>query len=659
MLFSFRYVFILLACLPLGLYCQVSKRIDSLQYLLNESISETKRVDVLNDLSYQFAFKNIDSSVYYCKIAHEEALKIDYHCGIADSESNLGRIAEIQGNYQLAIEKFHAALSIYDKENDTMGIIQAKTNLALTHYYLNDSEKSLEYGINALEDAGKFNIEDSANIYNTIGLAYLASEKFDTALYYFIQSKIIAEEQGIQSGIIYSLGNIANVYLSQNNLEKALNIYNEVKEISEENNNKLSLSLSYVNISAVYMQMGYQSENKNLKRNYFQKAVQYADSSLFIATEINSLIHINYAYYQLMYSYEGIKEYKEAFENALLFIETNDSLFNLQKIKEIATIEGKYKIDNIIKDKKLNEDIIKTQNQIIVFGLIAIFLVVVLLVFVFVLYRRMKRVNFLLNEKNRAIVNQRAEIAGQRDSLSELAFELKMTNKTKDKFFSVLAHDLKNPFQSIIGFSELLKTQSETDDYTNIKHYSNIIYETGKKTFSLLENLLNWARFQRGMIKYNPEMYPLYDVVDECVKLITENAQSKNIKVKNEIDRNLKVYIDTFLVSTILRNLLSNALKFTKRGGLIRIKAENKADNTMDICVIDNGIGIKSDKLEKIFKLSGSSSQKGTEDEAGTGLGLLVCKEFAKKNKGDLTVRSEVNVGSTFILNVLKFKPSE
>jgi signal transduction histidine kinase len=656
---TYRYLALLLFLLPLKLYTQGYKQIDSLRSELKNELTNKQQVDIFIELSRLYVINNIDSSVYFNQLAYELASKSNYRKGIASAHINMGRIAETEGNYQLAIEKFHKALDIFSEENDTTGIIQAKTNLALTHYYLNNPEKSLQYGQDALKDAENSNMDDIGNIYNTVGLAFLATEKYDTALYYFEQSKRLAEEHNIPTGIAYSLGNIANVYLSKNELKKALEIYFEVKKLSVANNNKIGLSLSYVNISGVYLQMGYQSDNDALKKNYFESALTYADSALRTAKETNSLTHISYAYYQLMFSYEGINDYKNAFDNALLYLETNDSLYNLQKMKEIQQIEGNYKIENFIKEQKLNESIIKTQNQIIVFGSIAIFLVVILLIFVFVLYRRMKKVNVLLNEKNRAIENQRAEIAGQRDNLSELAFELKMTNKTKDKFFSILAHDLKNPFQSILGFSELLKTQTETDDYSNIKHYANIIHETGKKTFSLLENLLNWARFQRGMIKYNPEICMLYEIVDETVHLLKENAQSKNIRLEIDIEKNLNVYIDAFLVSTILRNLISNALKFTKRGGLIQIKTKEKENNTVDVLVIDNGIGIKPEKLDKIFKLSGSSSQKGTEDEAGTGLGLLVCKEFAKKNKGDLTVKSQVNVGSTFILNVLKRKPGE
>ncbi len=235
--------------------------------------------------------------------------------------------------------------------------------------------------------------------------------------------------------------------------------------------------------------------------------------------------------------------------------------------------------------------------------------------------------------------------------MQKYATELQELNATKDKFFSIIAHDLKTPFNSILGLSEILKEEAKHLDIATIEQYSGIIHSTSRNTFRLLENLLEWARIQQSQILFHPVSIQLKNLVNEVVEFMVEKANSKMIAVINYIPDGMVVYADKDMLKTILRNLISNALKFTSTRGKIEIKAISKG-STIEILVFDTGTGISKDDMAKIFRIDSNFTKDGTENEKGTGLGLLLCKEFVEKHGGKIWVESEVGKGSTFIFTL-------
>ncbi len=219
--------------------------------------------------------------------------------------------------------------------------------------------------------------------------------------------------------------------------------------------------------------------------------------------------------------------------------------------------------------------------------------------------------------------------------------EINKLNVSKDKFFSIVAHDLKGPFNSLIGFSELLINDIEEKDFTNAEDYSKSIYSTSKNTYNLLLNLLEWSRSQSGIINYNPEQISLSESLDEVFDLLNDQAKKKGAHLVSEILPDIKVYADKNMLGTILRNLISNAIKYSHKGGNIIIKALNKIDH-IQVSVSDFGVGIHSKDIKRLFKIENSLSSPGTHDEKGTGLGLILCKEFVEKHGGKIWVESEV-----------------
>ncbi|MFA7227471.1 MAG: PAS domain-containing sensor histidine kinase [Melioribacteraceae bacterium] len=225
--------------------------------------------------------------------------------------------------------------------------------------------------------------------------------------------------------------------------------------------------------------------------------------------------------------------------------------------------------------------------------------------------------------------------------------ELKNTNATKDKFFSIIAHDLRSPFSSLLSFSEFLIEDIETLDKTETKLFAEKIHEAAKNVFTLLENLLQWSRIQSGKIPYNPVSFNITFKINQVIGLLANNAANKKIKIVNESLNNAIVFADDDMLFSVLQNLLSNAIKFTNPGGVIVFKSVILKDE-IEVSISDNGVGIKEEDIQKLFRLDSHHTTYGTSEEKGSGLGLLLCQEMIERNRGKIRVESRINEGTTF-----------
>ena len=224
-------------------------------------------------------------------------------------------------------------------------------------------------------------------------------------------------------------------------------------------------------------------------------------------------------------------------------------------------------------------------------------------------------------------------------------------NITKDKFFSIIAHDLKSPFNAILGFSEHLLAEVEEKRYEKVEEYANIILHSSNRAMDLLTNLMQWAQSESGRLVLLPEPFDMVNLIQELTLSMHDAAVLKSIVIEHRLPSNALVYADKAMVSTILRNLASNAMKFTRPGGQIMIML-TKSRNECIVSVQDNGLGIKKERIDSLFNLNESCSTLGTLSEEGTGLGLVLCKEFIEKNGGTIRVQSTEGVGSTFTFSL-------
>jgi PAS domain S-box-containing protein len=261
-----------------------------------------------------------------------------------------------------------------------------------------------------------------------------------------------------------------------------------------------------------------------------------------------------------------------------------------------------------------------------------------------------------------ALVRDITEQKKSQDIITDQNEKLKELNATKDKFFSIIAHDLKNPFSTILNYSELLAEYHSSYDESKTNEMIRSIRESAKHTYKLLENLLTWSRAQTGTIKYHPDTMNIRSLVTDAVQLLDHNAQSKELQVNNNVDDDLFALADMNTTSTVIRNMLSNAYKFTPKNGSVTIDSDILTENGkkyIKITISDTGVGIPENQLQNLFKIGDSISTKGTDNELGTGLGLILCKEFVEKNGGKLWVESKIDVGSKFHFTLPMSKPSE
>ncbi len=237
------------------------------------------------------------------------------------------------------------------------------------------------------------------------------------------------------------------------------------------------------------------------------------------------------------------------------------------------------------------------------------------------------------------------------EALKESETRLGELNVTKDRLFAIIGHDLRSPFNSIIGFSQLLAEQVKEKDYEGVDEYARIIQESSKKAMDLLTNLLEWSRSQSGNIEFNPEYFDLVNIIHEAAGISQDYAAQKSITLIQQLPHNLTVFADKAMINSILRNLLSNAIKFTHPGGEITISAKEK-DKQLVVSVADDGTGIPSEDMNKLFRIDAAQSTPGTQKESGTGLGLLLCKEFTQMHGGKIWAESKPGKGSTFSFTI-------
>jgi signal transduction histidine kinase len=242
-----------------------------------------------------------------------------------------------------------------------------------------------------------------------------------------------------------------------------------------------------------------------------------------------------------------------------------------------------------------------------------------------------------------------------REILSETNLNLQKANQDKDKLLSIIAHDLSNPFSVLITFSKLLIDSYDDFKREDVLNYLKTFYQTSKQGYNLLDNLLKWSKSQTGKIEVEPIVLDMKDLVEENITLLYSQAKSKSIELVNKVPDNLLAFADLNMILTVIRNLISNAIKFTNINGVVEISGSDH-HNIIEIKIKDNGIGISPEDLEKIFRIDVKHSTAGTANERGTGLGLMLCKEFVERNMGKLLAKSEVDHGSEFIFLLPKPK---
>lgn len=343
-------------------------------------------------------------------------------------------------------------------------------------------------------------------------------------------------------------------------------------------------------------------------------------------------------------------------KNAYLYLEKNkflsDGLFNSENSRTINDFKEKYESERKEKENEylksqavLQEYEIKKQSLYIFLITFALVLTLIFSGITYYFYRNKKK-----NAKE--ILHAKEEVDKLNKELKESEKNLLEINDMKDRFFSILAHDLKNPFHAILAFSEILETDYSDLPEIERKKILSSLRASAKDTYHLLENLLLWARTQRDNIKVSLSNIFINELIEQAVKSQNNFLLKKNLQIDFSAGENALIYSDKYILDTVLRNLISNAIKYSFPSTEIKISSGRNEDQSVFVSIIDSGIGMKKETLDGLFRIDINNSTPGTDQEQGTGLGLIICNEFLKLINGTLEVESEPGKGSTFTIKL-------
>lgn len=577
---------------------------------------------------------------------------------IADSLNDNSKLAETHqikgiihrrlGNYQEALNNYLTSLGFFEQVHDLKGIAHSLNNIGCIYEVREEYDKAIEYHSRALDLA--IENEDKSAIalsLKNLGKCYELKKDLTSALIHYLRAVQFYEDIDERLGVANVLNNIAAIYKSKGYFNKALFYYNRSLETCLGYNDEENIAITYYMMGEVFREV-----------EIFEKARDLYAKSLEIALRINLKPVIADVYRSLYLLHSGSGNYKDALNYFESHIFYKDSLFNEKSEKKIVELQAKYDFESKDKEiallnikKELQEAEIK-EKKIISYSLGAVvILIFILLLLIYRQFHLKQKANKILALHNQSINKQNLELQDINKRLTDSENKLKQLNATKDKFFSIISHDLRSPLNSLSGLLQLIIRYSESLSKTELIEITTRLDKSVNNLSNLLTNLLQWAMAQMGTMEFKPEALNLYDLVKENVDLIKLQTEEKDLKVNVLVKSGLNIICDKNMLNFIIRNLLSNAVKFTNNGGEIKIEAYYKESNVF-ISIADSGIGIHEDNIEKLFKLDQHFSTEGTNKEAGTGLGLILCKDFLEKNGGTIEVESKLGSGTTFIVKL-------
>ncbi|NBC84267.1 MAG: tetratricopeptide repeat protein [Bacteroidetes bacterium] len=505
--------------------------------------------------------------------------------------------------------------------------------------------------------------QSKAEVFNNLGLMHYDRNGFEKALHYLHKAQEINQVIADTASLIKNLSNIALCYKKRGETKKALKELNHAYQLSETIKNNYLRALVLTNIGEVYHSM----DNHQLEFEYYNMALSQIDSisNNYLRTNLHLNIagnrlemnrtheawyHLNmtrelaenygfqkclkdvYLHYSQYFSKTGNTH--QAFAYYKKYHQLSDSIDQLSEANRIQAIHSKFEYENYLKHKEQQQNVAIHNEQLInrrtvlVISLSVILLLVLTLFTTLLFYsRKTIRLNRMLNT--------------QKSELQEL-------NQRKDEFFSFVAHDLKNPISNILGFSELMAQNLPGKEKSNLNRYSSQIKESAKSLNALIDNLLSWSRITRGKIKFEPEIIDLNSTVRDAIELYRKPAIKNEITIVNDIHDTIEVYADRDMTQTILKNLISNAVKFNRNLGHVYVTSAIYG-NKVEIQIKDTGAGIKGEYISKLFRIDVKRSGIGQEQKnGGGGMGLILTREMVLKNNGDIYVESEYGKGSTF-----------
>jgi len=538
---------------------------------------------------------------------------------IANANNTVGVSEMRRGNYDIAINYFLAALNYYDKASDTGGIINSYIRLGAANDYSSNNDKAMEFYQKALALSLHTKVYgNTIYAYNNIGISYAKRGQFDTALTYFEKALVLSEKPDYAKIRLQPLTNIGKIYAEKKDNKRALDFFYRglslARELKmQENIGRLLYEIGMIeglqksnDMSSLQQALNIAKtiDNKNLQDEILSGMAKVADSNHNYKDEVSYL------------KQEWI---------------IHDSLHSIAKAKQIANLQSEYELNKSnqqLASLQLSEHRNSQKKNLII--AIALILAITLLTLLFFYIKSTK-----LNKE-----------------LSAREKDLQKANDVKDRLFSIIGHDLKGPIGNIPNLLNIHNHPTTTSEEK--KYILDSLEENTLASLETLEKLLSWGKLQLKGNILNKTVFRVDLLMNNILRLLAVSYSSKNITIINNIQSDIQLYADENHFKFVIRNLLSNAIKFTRVNGIIEVNAERMPnDKFITFSVKDNGVGIPTDRLEHIFEPYNEST-RGTANELGNSIGLMLSREFILQNGGTIWVKSEIDLGTTFFFTIMR-----
>ncbi len=609
----------------------------------NKSIAIDKKHNEYETLSYTYVNKG-----YCCwKLGMYDSAEVAYLNAVEFSDlvgaerrkgiiyNNVAILYYNWAQYESAINYYRMSLEIRKKYNDFKGLALVYNNIGRVHIDIGQYNQANINFSNAMSYA--ILSQDNAAIgytNNSFGILHFRQEHFDSALYYYNKSLKNYNEDDNYEGLLLNYKDIGDTFLELNKTEFAEEYIKRSLMLAEKGNYLLSIAENNMLLGKLA-----------LTKKEYKSAIERSEKALEICQQIKNQNIAKDAHLVIAKTYEALSDLDKALKHYKQFLTASHEVINTETAKKIIEME---KTTEAAKNRsKLQEQQLAIERQKIytIVLIIFIFSLIILSVSLFVYYRKTKKVNVLLQEKNEQIHSQAAEIHNKN-------IELKNLVDTKNKLFSIIAHDLKNPFFSILGYSQILK-----NDYLSLTENEKVqfideISVSLHNTYQMLENLLHWSKKQIESIEPHPTEFSLNNIIQTALKHIKVLSEIKSIRFNLSIPEHIKMFADQDMTEIVFRNLVTNAVKFSYESGEINISAR-QSNNSVFISIEDFGIGMKKETIKDFLDNSSfNRSRTGTQGEKGTGLGLVLTKEFIEENGGDISIISKLNKGTKITIKL-------
>nr|WP_152426542.1 tetratricopeptide repeat protein [Cesiribacter andamanensis] len=616
-----------------------SKQALTLARRLNDARSEAIALRATGN-ALRYLLSDYESALDYCYKALKITEEREYKQEQAETLHLIGDIYFEVGNSYKAIEHYMQALAMAESLSLYPEVVKIFNKIGVVYTALGSDQKSIEYHKKALRISknNEYNPGIAASNYY-LAITYTQVGNLDLALE--MQHIALALRQNMQDlegqAICYMA--LGKIYLLKTDYDKALVQVNSAYQLYDQIGDTDGTARALNQMGAIY-----------IEKKDFAQAINQLKLALSLGEQFNNKKVMRDSYEYLYNCYAALKNYEQALHYKDQFIAISDFIYGEESERRMAELQNRFEIEQkeseiavLKKDKQIRDLALQEQANFRNFLIILLVLLSVIFTLVLYLFRNHRRSNQQLKSVNEHINRQNGE-------LQEL-------NATKDKFFSIISHDLKGPLNSLTSFAGLLINHTDALSKDEIKMLATDLDKSIKNLLSLLNNLLEWSRSQSGNLDIKVEPLDVRELVYANAELLQRTAENKEITLHTRVPANLKGFADKNQMNTVLRNLISNALKFTEKGGSVEVEV-NEWKDAIEVAVRDSGVGMSPAVLAKLFKIEHKYSTPGTANESGTGLGLMLCKEFVERSGGMISVESQEGKGSTFRFTIPKYKPA-